>query len=75
MGHLKHVQIAVAVARLKRLDRSSDQELALARMADPFPTRSVTDTFQLMQWMGDVIRERGLLEHPLAVRARRSGKG
>src|SRR5579863_9158004 len=66
--HLKHVQIAVAVAGIERLDGYGDQEIALSVMANSLSFRRVAYALGLFQRVGDVIGERGFLEYPLAVR-------
>jgi len=64
---LNHVQVAVAVARIERLDWNRDQKVALPVVANTLAARRVAHTFGLMQRVRDVISESALLKHPLVV--------
>ena len=65
---LHHVQVAVAVSGFEGLDWYGDQEFALARAAEPFPTSRMRDALALVERVRDVIRESRFLEYPDAVR-------
>ena len=65
--HLKHVKIAVAVPRIKRLHRYRNQKIALSGVANAFASRSMADAVGLFQRVRHVIRESGLLENPLTI--------
>ena len=67
-SHLKHVEVAVAVAGVERFHGHGDEEIALSVVANAFAARGVADAFGLVQRMRDVIGERGLVEDPLTVR-------
>jgi len=64
---LKHVEVAVAVARIERLDGDRDEEIALPVMTDAFASSGMAGALTLMEWVRDVIGERALVENPLAV--------
>lgn len=64
---LNHVEVAVAVPGVKRLDGYSNQEFALARVANTLPFRRVAYTLSRVQWMGHMVSESALLEDPLGV--------
>src|ERR1700686_2862332 len=65
---LNHVEIAVAVPGVKRLDGYSNQEFALARAANTLALRPMTYTLRLVQWVRHVVSESALLKSPLGVR-------
>ncbi|MGO9616981.1 MAG: hypothetical protein ACLP6W_11320 [Bryobacteraceae bacterium] len=46
--YLKHVKIAVAVPRIKRLDGYRDQQIALPGMTDALASRGVADAIGVM---------------------------
>jgi hypothetical protein len=68
MRHLKHVKIAVAVTRTKRLDRHPDQEIALSGVASALAFRRMADALSLMQRVPHMIHKSGLFKNPLAIR-------
>jgi hypothetical protein len=61
------VKIAIAVARIKRFHRHSDEEVALSGVADALATSGVADAVGLMKRMRNVISESALLENPLGI--------
>ena len=65
--HLKHVQIAVAVPRIKGLDGHGDQKIALPGVADAFASRRMAYALALMQRVRDMVGEGGLFQNPLAI--------
>ena len=67
---LKHVKIAVAVSRIKRLNGYRDQEIALTSVTNALASRRVADAVGLMQRVRHMIRESGLFKNPLAIRLR-----
>ena len=73
LGYLEHVQVAVAIAGLERFHRHRDQEVALSGMADAFAARGMAYCIDLMEWMGYVIGQGRLFEHPLRVRQGQAG--
>jgi hypothetical protein len=66
-GDLKHVEVAIGVAGVEGLDGNGEEEIALAAVADAFSFGGVTYTIDLMNGMGHVIGEGGLIEKPCAV--------
>src|ERR1035438_4495939 len=65
--HLKHMQVTVAVPRIKRLDGHRDQEIALPGVADALASRRMAHALALMKRVRDMVSE-GLFQNPLAVR-------
>ena len=66
--HLQHVEIAVAVPRIKRLHWYRDQKIALSFAANTLASRGMTNAIGLMQRVRDMIRESGFFKNPLAIR-------
>src|SRR5579863_7299632 len=50
-GHLKRMEIPVAVAGIERFYRHCDKEIALTRVADAFPLRRMAHALHLMKRM------------------------
>ena len=73
MGHLQHVKVAVAIPRFERLDGRRHQEIAMPRLANALAARAVADAFALVQRVGHVIGESGLIEDPLGLRSGERG--
>src|ERR1700722_11421344 len=71
---LNHVEVAVAVPRIKRLNWYRDQKLALPAMADALALRPMAHTFRLVQWVGHMVGESALLEDPLGIRFSKRGE-
>ena len=65
--HLKHMKVAVAVARIKGLNGYRDQEIALSVVTNARASGGMADTVGRMQRVRDVIRERGLFKNPLPI--------
>lgn len=63
------MEIAIAVARIERLDRHSDQEITFSGVAFPFAARRMTYAFGLVQGMRNSVCESGLLQGPLTIRS------
>src|SRR5580704_8043704 len=64
---LNHVEVAVAVSRIKRFDWYRDQEFALPSMANALALSCMTHALALMERMRYVICESTFLKQPLAV--------
>jgi len=62
--HLQHVQIPVGVARIERLDRNRDQEVALTGLARTSASSRVADAIGVVERVRHVIRQSGLHEDP-----------
>ena len=73
-GHLKHVKVAIAVPRIKRLNGYRDQEIALSGVADTLAYRRMADAIDLMQRMRHMIGESALFKNPLAIGPAKCGK-
>ena len=65
--HLKHMKVAVAVARIKKLNGYRDQEIALSVVTNARASGGMADTVGRMQRVRDVIRERGSFKNPLSI--------
>src|SRR5579864_4263919 len=65
---LEHVEIPVAVTRIKRFHRYRNQEIALSGVANALALRGMADALDLMQGMRHMIRKSGLLQYPLVIR-------
>jgi hypothetical protein len=68
------VQIAVAVAGVKRLYRHCDQEVAFSRMTNGLAAGSMAHPIGLMQRMRDMVSKGALVENPLAVSRRQAAQ-
>ena len=66
--HLNHMNVAVAIARIKRFNGYGDQEIALSIVTNALASGRMTDALTLMQRVRDVIGESGLFQNPLTVR-------
>jgi hypothetical protein len=71
---LQHMQIAIAVAGIERLDGHRDQKVALSGVARALASRRVADAVNLVERVRDVIREGIFFENPLLGR-RAAGRG
>ena len=67
---LNHMNVAVAIARIKGLNRYRDQEIAFSVVTNALASGRVADSVSLVQRVRDVIRERGLFKNPLTIRRR-----
>src|ERR1019366_5327599 len=72
---LDHMNVAVAVPGIKRLDRHRDQKIALSGVANSLASCRVAHTLALMQRMGYMVGESELFENPLAIRCGQHRKG
>lgn len=66
-NNLDHVEVPVCVPGVKRLYRSSHQELACLRAAKTFASGCVRRAIYLVHRVGHVVRERGVVQHPLTL--------
>ena len=62
LRRLDHVQVAIRIARVKRLDRCGYQKIALSRVANALSACGVAGAVNLMHGMRHVIAETGLLQ-------------
>jgi hypothetical protein len=62
------MNVAVAIARIKRFNGYGDQEIALSIVTNALASGRMTDALTLMQRVRDVIGESGLFQNPLTVR-------
>src|SRR5205807_5730707 len=72
---LHHVEVAIAVPRVERLNWYCDQEIALASVADTFAACGVADSIDLMKRMGNMVGKTRLIQNPLAVCGGKSWQG
>jgi len=66
-GDLEHVEVAVGVAGVEGFYRGGQEELTDAEVADALAAGGVADAIDLMQRVGHVVGEGGLVEGPDAV--------
>ena len=64
------MNVAVAIAGIKRLHRYCNQEIALSVVTSALPSGRMADALSLVQTVRDVIGESGLFEKPLTIRRR-----
>lgn len=71
---LQHMEVAVAVSGIERLDGNRDQEVALPAVADTLTSRRMAYAFCLMQRMRHVVSESALLKDPLTIGSSKAGE-
>ena len=64
------MNVAVAIAGIKRLHRYCNQEIALSVVTSALPSGRMADALGLVQSVRDVIGESGLFKNPLTIRPR-----
>src|SRR5450631_760335 len=68
--YLEHVQVAVAVSRIKGLHGYRHQKIALSLVTHALAAGGMADAVSLVQRVRDVIRESRLFKNPLTIRRR-----